>query len=171
MHRILAEPLEVAAFAPYGAVVSADRADVASHAANQGTAQRRDFLVELANRRPAARLNVASFRCAPWRGSCLRLTSLEKHPASSQLFVPMNARRYLVVVALGDEAPALHTLRAFVAPSTAAVAYHPGIWHHPMIALDQAIDFTCLVYEDGGAADCVVAPLVSPLEVVLDESV
>ena len=170
MNRILAEPLEVHSFAPYGAVVSADRSDVPGYSTNQGLAQRRDFLLDLVDHRPPSRLNVASLRCGPWRGTRLRLSLLEKHPASSQLFVPMNARRYLVVVALGDEAPALHTLRAFVAPSTAAVAYHPGIWHHPMIALDQAIDFTCLVYEDGGAADCVVAPLVSPLEVVLDDS-
>ena len=170
MNRILAEPLEAHSFAPYGAVVSADRSDVPAYSTNQGMAQRRDFLLDLVNHRPSARLNVASFRCVPWRGTRLRLSLLEKHPASSQLFVPMNARRYLVVVALGAEEPSLHTLRAFVARSTMAVCYHPGVWHHPVIALDQAIDFACLVYESGAADDCVVAPLAPAVEVLLDES-
>ena len=170
MNRILAEPLEVHSFAPYGAVVSADRSDVPGYSTNQGLAQRRDFLLDLVNHRPPSRLNVASLRCGPWRGTRLRLSLLEKHPASSQLFVPMNARRYLVVVALGADGPALHTLRAFVARSTMAVCFHPGVWHHPLIALDQAIDFTCLAYASGADDDRVVAPLSPAVEVLLDES-
>jgi ureidoglycolate lyase len=69
----------------------------------------------------------------------------------------MNARRYLVVVAEGNDSPDLATLSAFIAEGTQAIAYHPGIWHHPMIALDAAIDFVCVVFDDGTADDCVEA--------------
>ena len=68
----------------------------------------------------------------------------------------MNAARYLVVVARGGDAPDLATLAAFVASGTQGVSYLPGVWHHPMIALDHEIDFTCLAWEDGTAGDCVV---------------
>ena len=37
--------------------------------------------------------------------------------------------------------------------------FYVGVWHHPMIALDAPIDFTCLVWEDGSEGDCEVAPL------------
>jgi ureidoglycolate lyase len=83
------------------------------------------------------------------------LLMLEKHPGSTQAFVPMNASRYLVVVALGGDAPDLSTLRAFVASAAEAISYRPGVWHHPMIALDRVTDFACLVWEDGTTEDAV----------------
>lgn len=148
-------PLTAAAFAPYGDVVSADRDDVAAADANQGTAARRNRLTSLVNLRPHAALNVASFRCAAQTAWPRALALLEKHPHSTQLFVPMTARRYLVVVALGGDAPDLATARCFVARANQGVAYRPGVWHHPMIALDAATDFTAFVHEDGTPDDCV----------------
>ena len=159
MRSLTAEALRAEAYQPYGDVVSADRADVAAKPANQGTAARRDHLAGITSLRAAATLNVCSFRCAPRTAWPLDVALLEKHPLSTQVFIPMNARRYLVLVALGDEAPDLATARAFIATGTQGVSYRPGVWHHPMIALDDAIDFTCLVWEDGTAGDCVVAPL------------
>jgi ureidoglycolate lyase len=159
VRSLTAEALGAEAYQPFGDVVSADRADVAAKPANQGTAARRDFLAGVASLRPAATLNVCSFRCAPRTVWPLPVALLEKHPLSTQVFIPMNARRYLVLVALGDEAPDLATARAFIATGTQGVSYRPGVWHHPMIALDDAIDFTCLVWEDGTAGDCVVVPL------------
>ena len=166
---VVAEPLTVAAYAPFGDVLSADREDVVDHAANQGTARRCDFLVDLQNRRPGARANVGSFRCAPRTLWPMDLAILEKHPASTQVFVPMNAVRYLVVVALGDATPDLGSVRAFVAAPTMGVSYRPGVWHHPMIALDAVTDFACLVWEDGSSDDCCVADLTgSGLRIALD---
>ena len=163
--RLRAEALTDAGFAPFGEVVSCERADVAESSANQGTALRRDGLTELRSSRPHARLNVASFRCAPRPAGALALTLLERHAASSQLFVPMNARRYLVVVAHGGDAPDLGSARAFVASGAQGVSYAPGVWHHPMIALDEAIDFACFVYEDGTALDCETRALGEVVEV------
>lgn len=159
MRLVTAEDLTAEAYAAYGDVVSADRADVAAKPANQGTAARRDGLAHVASLRPGAALNLCSFRCAPRTDWPMAVALLEKHPHSTQVFVPMNARRYLVLVALGGDAPDLGTARAFVAGPTQGVSYRPGVWHHPMIALDAPIDFACLVWEDGSAGDCVVAPL------------
>jgi ureidoglycolate lyase len=159
VRRLTAEALTAEGYAAYGDVVSADRVDVAAGPANQGTAARRDRLAPVASLRPGAALNLCSFRCAPRADWPLPVALLEKHPHSTQVFIPMNARRYLVLVALGGEAPDLATARAFVAGPTQGVSYLPGVWHHPMIALDASIDFACLVWEDGTPGDCVVAPL------------
>jgi ureidoglycolate lyase len=147
--------LTVEAYRPYGDLLSADRDDVLARDANQGTATRRNFQVELLHDRPGARANFASFRCAPRTDWPMPIRLLEKHPRSTQAFVPMHATRYLAVVALGGDAPDLTTLRAFVVPGTMAISYRPGVWHHPMIALDAPSDFACLVWEDGTAEDAV----------------
>lgn len=159
------ERLTAGAYAPYGDVISADRDDIDARDANMGTAARRNFVAEMRNVRPHARLNVASFRCAPRAPEGLSLSLLEKHPGSTQAFIPMNAARYLVVVALGGDAPDLSTLRAFEALGTQGITYRPGVWHHPMIALDAPTDFTCLVWEDGSEGDCVVCDLAQPVRV------
>ena len=71
------------------------------------------------------------------------LRLLERHPYSSQVFVPLNVGKvkgYLVVVCLNnedDDKPDLSTLNAFVVPSTQGISYYPGVWHHPMIALGE----------------------------------
>ena len=156
MRTLVAAALTASAYEPYGDVLSADRDDLPSRPANQGTAARKSFLCDLVNARPHARANLSSFRCAPSAAWPRALALLEKHPHSTQVFIPMNARRYLVVVALGGDAPDLATARAFVAGPTQGVSYRPGVWHHPMIALDAPTDFTCLVWEDGTDDDCTV---------------
>ncbi|MEO8798382.1 MAG: ureidoglycolate lyase [Polyangiaceae bacterium] len=155
--EITARELTQASYARYGDVLSADRDDVAAVPANLGTAQKRNRLTALVNARAEAKANVSVFRCSPVNERPIPLHLLEKHPHSTQIFVPMNARRYLVVVAEGGDAPDLSTLAAFVASGNQAIAYRPGIWHHPMIALDDVIDFACIVFDDGTAYDCVEA--------------
>jgi ureidoglycolate lyase len=160
MHRgmlLRASPLTPDAYATYGQVIMASPRGEPGAPANQGTARRFHRLAALEDLRPGrAALDVSVFRCAPRPAGQVVVALLEKHPASSQIFVPMNAARYLVVVARGGDAPDLATLAAFVASGTQGVSYLPGVWHHPMIALDREIDFTCLVWEDGTAGDCVV---------------
>ena len=81
---------------------------------------------------------------------------LERHLYSTQSFIPMTCskvlltgashteltyqQRYLVVVAHNNSKtnkPDLSTLRVFVAAANQGITYYPGIWHHPMIALDS----------------------------------
>ncbi|MEO7110891.1 MAG: ureidoglycolate lyase [Polyangiaceae bacterium] len=166
--EIAARPLTQTNYARYGNVLSAARHDVAAAPANLGTAEKRAHLAPLVNARPHAEANVSVFRCAPITERPVKLRLLEKHPLSTQMFVPMNARRYLVVVAEGLDAPDLSTLSAFVAQEAQAITYHPGIWHHPMIALDDVIDFVCVVFDDGTADDCVEADGVALLDLVIE---
>ena len=149
-------PLTAEAYAPYGDVIMASPRGEPGASANQGSARRYDHLAALENLRPeTARANVSAFRCAPRRAGPFVLEILEKHPHSTQIFVPMSAERFLVVVALGGDRPDLSTLAAFEATGAQGVSYRSGVWHHPMIALGSTTDFTCIVFEDGTEGDCV----------------
>jgi ureidoglycolate lyase len=162
--RFLSEPIDRAAYRPYGDLIAADESREFVFT-NMGTAKRFNHLCDLKNLRPdEAKLNVCVFRCSPYslegRMNTLEIRLLERHAHSTQLFVPMSAaNRYLAVVALGNEAPDLSTLRAFLIEGSRAVSYHPGVWHHPMIALDKQLDFTCFVWEAQTPSDCEVVNL------------
>lgn len=146
-------PLTPEAFAPFGQVIQAAGRCAP---ANQGTATRFNFAADLANLRPDARPNLAVFRALP-RELPMTVKLLEKHPRSTQMFVPMSAPRYLVMVAhaLPDGAPDLGTLRAFECASHQGINYRADVWHHPIIALDRASDFVMLAWEDGTPEDCI----------------
>lgn len=168
--RLVATPLTLESYSPYGHVIMASPSGEPGRPANRGTARRFNHLAPVVDHRPGqATLNVCVFRCEPRLVFPLPVALLEKHPASTQVFLPMNARRYLVIVARGGDRPDLGTAAAFLAAGAQGVSYHPGVWHHPMIALDAAIDFSCLVWEDGTEADCVEVPCAEgDLEVVID---
>ncbi len=161
-----AKPLTVSAYQQYGSVIAARLGDN-SRAANMGTAERFDFLAPLENTRPGAKANLCVFHCtpqlvAPEKRFTVKL--LEKHRHSTQVFVPLGAaKRYLVIVCLGDVEPDLSTLGAFVANGSQGITYKPGVWHHPLIAMDQPTDFACVVWEDGSADDCDVRELARPV--------
>ncbi len=154
------KPLTAEAYAPYGDVIMASPGGEAGATANQGTARRYGHLAALENLRPdSARANVTVFRCSPRPSGLFAIEILEKHPHSTQIFVPMSAERFFVVVALGGDRPDLSTLAAFEANGTQGVSYRSGVWHHPMIAVGRVTDFTCIVFEDASAGDCVEVPL------------
>lgn len=144
-------PLTAASWAPFGSLLAAEGS---AREANAGTAARHDYLTELVGTHPGGRWNVCVFRCSPPAQWPFTVRMLERHAHSTQIFSPMAARSYLLIVAEGGDTPDPATLRAFVAGPGQAIAYHPGTWHHPMIALGEVTDFLCLVHESGGHSDC-----------------
>jgi ureidoglycolate lyase len=151
---IRAEAIDPARYAPYGSVVSA-RAVEDARSANHGTALAWDALATLMNLRgEGARATASLFRCRAFTDEVLDVRLLERHPESTQMFVPMRASRFLLVVALGGEEPDLSTLSAFVVEGPQAITYAPGVWHHPMVALDSEADFVNLLFTDGTEGDC-----------------
>ena len=89
------------------------------------------------------------FRARPWPQP-LRVRMLERHPLSSQAFVPVGQHPFLVIVAPPDEAPDPKGVRAFVTNGQQGVNYRRGVWHHPLLALEQVCDFLVV---DRGADD------------------
>ncbi len=143
MPDLKVELLTPAAFAAFGAVISADAARKV-FAINQGTTQRFHALarVELDGGQAAISLARAQPFALP-----LTISMLERHPLGSQAFVPLNGTRWVIVVAESPNS----TPRAFLADRGQGVQYHRGTWHHPLIALDQGGDF--LVVDRVGDGD------------------
>jgi ureidoglycolate lyase len=154
---IVPQPLTPSAYAPYGKVLMASPRGEPGAPANLGTALRFDDVTECKNLRPStAELKIKVFRSRPVALETRPLALLEKHPLSTQLFIPMNASRYVALVALGSDRPDLTTLAAFIADGPRGISYAPGVWHHPMLTLDSETDFVVFVHEDGTPEDCVV---------------
>lgn len=147
-----AAPIDAAAYGAFGHVIQAG--ETPARACNHGTAAAWDGLGEITSLRPDATVGSSLFRCSGLEADTLAVRWLERHLHSTQLFAPLSGGRYLVVVAQGGDAPDLSTLRAFVAEGATAITYHPGIWHHPMVALDRSIDFLNVLATDGTPADC-----------------
>ena len=142
-------PLSAHAFAPYGEVLC--WAGSVGQAINSGTSQRVDLPAGLALWAEQGRPALAVFRAqaraveGPWH-------TLERHRLGSQTFLPLTGARCVALVALGGDAPDASTLAAFLVTGQQGITLRPGVWHHPLIALDTG-DF--LVIERGGAVvDC-----------------
>ena len=165
LRELTCVPLSAEAFAPFGQVVSAGLQPGAP--ANQGTAVRFDFCADLLTTRPAARANLAVFRSVA-KALPHDVLLLERHPCSTQVFIPMRVSRYLVCVAptRADGGPELSGLVAFLCHPGQGVAYAPGTWHHPMVALDAPGEFAMLAWEDGTPLDCEVRELNERIRVV-----
>lgn len=142
---IVAQPLDAALFAPFGNVI-------ALRAGLPGT--RDDLTAAMENRRDHARLAPTMSRNAP-TAMPLRVKWMERHPYSSQTFIPHDLGRYLVLVAPcadnGD--PFIDQLQAFVADASQGVTYRPDVWHHPFTALDRPSECFVLRYDDGTDSD------------------
>jgi ureidoglycolate lyase len=155
---VRAQPLTHEAFAPFGDVIGLALSGGAS--ANQGTATRFDKVARLEGSRPLAKPNLAVFRSVA-KTLPFEVRLLERHPCSTQMFVALSCQRFLVVVCPEDARgePDLARLRAFVCGPGQGVNYRPGLWHHPIIALDGPADLLMLAWEDGTALDCEERPL------------
>jgi ureidoglycolate lyase len=142
--RLKIEPIDVAAFLPFGQLI-------------QPSAPGRDtqeLIEELQNNRASARARLSIATVEP-RALPLAAVQMERHVHSSQAFVPIDCASYLVLVAPrgADDMPDLDKLRAFRAPGDTGINYRANTWHHPLSALERRGRFAILTFVDGTATD------------------
>ena len=164
MKRPAIEALSAERFAPFGDVISADTA--ARHfPINGGTTERYHDLADL-DAGPDGKLIVSIFRSQP-RELPFAVTMLERHPLGSQAFMPLIAQPYLVVVAPAGDAPLPNALRAFLARPGQGINYAPGVWHHPLLALNEICDFL-VIDRSGPGNNCDEITLAEPRYLAFD---
>ena len=135
---LIAQPLTAEAFKPFGQVIEV--ADYQQHfGINHGFTERYHDLAELELDQQDGQAIVSIFRSTP-KGLPLKIELMERHPLSSQAFMPLSGRPYLVVVAPAGEFNS-DNLAAFVASPHQGVNYATGVWHHFCLALEQTCDF------------------------------
>ena len=83
--------------------------------------------------------------------------------------MPMIVSRFMIIAApnLRDGSPDTEQLQAFLCLSGQGINYNAGVWHHPIIALDQPAEFAMLAWEDGTPLDCEEFPLKLPIQIRL----
>ena len=149
-------PLDAAAFAPFGQVLSYQLGD---HV-------RRNYAAELFNDRPGARPNLRVQRTQP-TALPFAASVIERHRRSSQMFAPLSGGKYLVVVFPSDHngQPVIADGRAFLANGDQAINYSRDTWHHGFQAYETAGTFLMLRWEDGTGDDEEFLTLQEPLRI------
>jgi ureidoglycolate lyase len=151
---VRAEPLLADTFARFGEVLGPSAGGEDGKLVNLETARRFDHAARLENARTKAHPNLAFFHCTPV-ALPFRITLLERHPHSTQAFLPLAGARWLVCVAPDGAGgkPDLAGLRAFIGGPGIGVNFRRGLWHHPILALDEPARLAMLAWEDGTPAD------------------
>ncbi len=146
MTRILTPlPLTSTNFAPFGDVVEARGL---AKPINYGYSERYHDLAAIDTGAKNGQILVNIFRSMP-RTLPIKIEIMERHPLSSQMFMPLSNNPYLVVVApkgAFDESK----IEVFLAAANQGVNYHAGTWHHYSLALNAKSDFLVI---DRGADD------------------
>ncbi len=151
------QPLTASAFAPFGDVIEAQGE---ARGINYGATQRFHDLARLDCQEQGGRAIVNIFRSQP-PSYPFAITVMERHPLSSQAFMPLSGRPFLVVVAPGgvfDRA----AVRAFRAGPGQGVNFARGTWHHFNLALEGQSDFL-VIDREGDGPNCDEVVLDPPL--------
>jgi ureidoglycolate lyase len=101
----------------------------------------------------------------PAEGSRVSIASLERHPHSTQSFLPLTVGRWLVVVAptLPDGAPDAANAKAFVAGPEDAICIGRNVWHAGLTVLDRPAEFAMMMWRADAGDDGVLADLPHPI--------
>lgn len=156
-----AEPLTKAAFAPFGEVIETEGAK--TRVINDGFALRRHALAGVEPGEGGRA--ILSIFDATRRPFPIVIDMLERHPLASQAFFPLAEHDWLVVVAEGESAPDLATLRCFRATGRQGVNYGIGVWHFPVLILVEAQSF--LVADREGPGSNLEEVRFEPFEIAL----
>ncbi|WP_454689880.1 ureidoglycolate lyase [Achromobacter aloeverae] len=137
------------AFAPYGDVIECREGEF--HHINNGMVERYHDLASVQAGAPEGRIGISLMRATPYRLPH-EVDFLERHPLSSQAFMPTSATRFIIVVAPRGPTVALADVRGFISQPGQGVNYAPGVWHHVLFAT-EACDFI-VVDRVGGGPNC-----------------
>ena len=121
-------------FSAYGDLISSD--DIKAININTGYAKRFDNLANINTSMDKGKTIVSIFSALK-RTFPMKIEMMEKHPLSSQAFIPMNETTFLSFVAPQGELPEIDKIESFIIPPKTGINYKPGIWHFPLISTEN----------------------------------
>jgi ureidoglycolate lyase len=77
--------------------------------------------------------------------------TLERHPYSSQIFIPLDVSRYILVLA--PDGPDITRAQAFLAPGNVGIVYRAGVWHAGAKVLDRSGSFAVMMWRNDSPDD------------------
>lgn len=142
---LIARPLTREAFAPFGDVIETDGRD--HFTINDGFAERFHDLANVDLAEQNGRTLLSIFRARP-RPRPIAITMMERHPLSSQAFIPLSSVPFLVLVAPAGVEPTLENLTLFRTNGRQGVNFARGVWHFPLLVEQENQEF--LIVDRGG---------------------
>ncbi len=136
--KLIPEKLTAENFADFGEVVTIQSKE--SRTINDGYAEKYADIAFLDTLEEQGQTSVHIF-VAKSRQFPLQISMLEKHPFFSQTFIPRHSSPFLVVVAPPAKAPSIENLRAFITNGEQGINYSRGVWHFPLISMDDNSQF------------------------------
>jgi len=146
--RLTPKPLTKQNFLPFGDVMEINENNQ-HFSINDGFTERYHDLANVDISTNNGRTLINIFRSTPLLQP-ITINMMERHPLSSQAFMPLSQQPYLVVVAPAGDFN-INELHVFLASANQGVNYHKGTWHHYCLALNEVCDF--LVVDRGGEGD------------------
>ncbi|MDG4889764.1 ureidoglycolate lyase [Mesorhizobium sp. WSM4887] len=100
----------------------------------------------------------------------LTVSQVERHPHAAQIFLPLQASRYMVTVmpANAAGAPQVDAAVSFIVPGHIGVIYKAGIWHVGASAIDRDANFAVLMWR--GSEDDDEFLRVNPFKIVAENT-
>ena len=134
--EIIIKPTEITRenFALYGDLISSE--SIKPMDINAGYAKRFDNLAKINTAKDKGETIVSIFSALK-RSFPMKIDMMEKHPLSSQAFVPMKETIFLSFVAPPGDVPEINKIQSFIIPPKMGVNYNPGIWHFPLISTED----------------------------------
>ena len=139
--KLSPEALTAENFQLFGEVVSVDNKE--SITINDGFASKYPDVVDLDNKEDGGETSVHIF-VAKKRNFPLQITMLENHPFFSQTFIPKNNTPFIVVVAPPSQDPVIENVKAFITNGDQGISYSRGVWHFPLISINDDSQFIVL---------------------------
>jgi len=139
--KLKPEPLTQEGFSQFGEVVETKNHNF--DVINDGFARKYDNLADIDtsadNGKTAVHIFIAKQRSFP-----LRIDMLEIHPFFSQCFIPRGSDAFLVVVAPPSVVPEIGKVRAFISNGDQGVNFSRGVWHFPLISIEDDAQFVVI---------------------------
>lgn len=151
---IKARPIDAAALAPYATVL---------HAAD-GKAR---VFPQVMERDDTPGAHAFAILCARPAEGAVHVAALERHPHSTQSFVPIKSGRWLILVApkMAGGEPDLNGALAFLAGPEDAICIGRDVWHAGLTVFDQPAQFGMIMWKAESGEDGVLFKLDEAVEV------
>lgn len=170
MKTIILSKLTQDSFSEFGRVIDTANPEGRGQSVNEGRAERFDYLQLFNHSDSMGDPNLSIYKINP-SNLPVQIEMLERHPNSSQVFLPVVSGHYLICVAPPDMngLPDLSMIMAFIVPPEIGISYHPNTWHLPLMVLECPGTFAMMMWNNGTDNDCVIHNLKEPIRILQNE--
>jgi len=148
--NIKAEALTAESFLPFGDVIEADTSSANHFSINDGAIERFNDLAHIDTGAEGGRTLVNIAICNYETTLPFSISLMERHPLSSQAFIPLDNTPMIVAVAQAKEDLVPSDISAFITNGYQGINYHKDVWHMPMTPLKKGIRLLMIDRGDGG---------------------